>query len=103
MRQTEPTARAAGAAAGQACRRAPLAVVTLLQRASVGVGALDRPDGGNVSDPRSLRDLHAVHEPDCHIAAAVPPEKVALAVAVEVPGADDRPHVGYSSDPRSPR
>src|SRR5215467_15458757 len=58
---------------------------------SIGVGALDRPDGGDISDPRRLCDLRAVHEPDRHIAAGVMPENVALAVAVEIARLDDRP------------
>jgi hypothetical protein len=59
-------------------------------QSSVGVGALDRPDGGYVvCNPDRLRDLRAVHEPDRHIAAGVLPENVTLAVAIEVAGADD--------------
>jgi hypothetical protein len=34
-------------------------------------GALDRPDGGNASNPHGLRDLCAVHQPDRHVAAGV--------------------------------
>jgi hypothetical protein len=58
---------------------------------SVDVGALDRPDDGNVSSPRRLDDLRSVHKPDRHIAAGVLPENVSHAVAVEVAGLDDRP------------
>src|SRR5437660_754275 len=69
---------------------------------SIGVGALDRPDAGwRVSDPGSLFDLRPVHEPDRYIAAGVMPEKVALAVAVEVAGFSDRPHGGDVSEGRS--
>src|SRR5258706_12688155 len=59
---------------------------------SIGACPLDRPDDGYISNADRLRDLRAVHEPDRHIAAGVMPEKVALAVAVEVAGLDDRPH-----------
>jgi hypothetical protein len=42
-------------------------------------------------DTRELGDLRAVHEPDPYVAGdGVPPEKVSGAIAVEVPGADDR-------------
>src|SRR6266853_548924 len=68
--------------------------------ASVGIGALDGPDDGYISNAGRLRDLRAVHEPDRHIAAGVMPENVALAVAVEVAGPDNRPHGGCISDPR---
>src|SRR6266478_4216821 len=70
---------------------------------SVGVGALDGPDGGDISYPRRLRDLRAVHQPDRHIAAGVMPENVAHAIAVEVPGSDDRPGGRYTSDPHDLR
>src|SRR5712691_9394264 len=66
---------------------------------SICVGALDRPHGGYVSNPRRLRDLGAVDEPDRHVAAGVAPQNVAVAVAVEVPGAGDRPGGRYVSDP----
>src|SRR5258706_433135 len=68
--------------------------------ASVGIGALDGPDDGYISNAGRLRDLRAVHEPDRHIAAGVMPENAALAVAVEVPGAGDGPNDGDSSDTR---
>src|SRR5258706_12514893 len=67
---------------------------------SVGVGALDGPDDGYISNAGRLRDLRAVHEPDRHIAAGVMPEKVALAVAVEVAASGDRPHRGRLTDDR---
>src|SRR5258708_31037426 len=70
---------------------------------SIGVGALDRPDGGEISDPRRLCDLRAVHEPDRHIAAGVIPENVALAVAVEIARLDDRPSCGRRAEPHGQR
>src|SRR5258706_11500379 len=60
--------------------------------ASVGIGAVDGPDDGYISNAGRLRDLRAIHEPHRYIAAGVLPENVALAVAVEVAGLDDRPH-----------
>src|SRR6266404_6161547 len=68
---------------------------------SVGVGALDGPDDGYISNAGRLRDLRAVHEPDRHIAAGVMPEKVALAVAVEIAGLDYRPAGRGRADTRS--
>src|ERR1019366_9659020 len=52
---------------------------------SVGVGALDRPAGGQNSKTRRC-ELRAVHQPHAHGAVRVTPENVALAVAVEVVG-----------------
>src|SRR6266436_5655937 len=68
---------------------------------SIGVGALDRPHGGYVCcNQQRLRDLSAVHEPDRYVAAGVIPEKVALTIAVEVPGADSRPDGGVGPSDR---
>src|SRR5208282_6009235 len=57
----------------------------------------------DISDIRGsgIQDTRAVHFPNHHIAAAVAPENVALAVAVEVPRSDNRPNDGgYISDKR---
>src|SRR5258708_755220 len=73
------------------------------QTTSIGVDALNGPHGGGcISDPRSLRDLRAIHEPDRYIAAGILPEDVALAVTVKVAGLDDRPHSRGRADTRSP-
>src|SRR5208282_415348 len=60
-------------------------------------GSADRPGAGrHGADVRGggVQDRGAVHQPDRHVAGRVAPENVAIAVAVEVAGADDRPGAG---------
>jgi hypothetical protein len=70
---------------------------------SIRVGTLDRPDGGEISDSGTLCDLHPIHEPDRHVAAAVMPENVARSIAVEIASLSDRPAGSNRPDPRELR
>ena len=58
---------------------------------ALAVRSGNSPRRWHVADDRRLHDRRAVHEPDAEVAAGVTPQNVAVAVAVEVTGADHTP------------